>query len=549
MSKIFATTFVILLIGSTVTTTALAEKHKAEHKSAEHKHEHKPAEQRPVEHKPVEQRQEQHQQPASAATPVPTPVPHHQKPAHAVPPAAANSNAASQRNEQPTRHHATPNRPTTNNVNALKPGPIDPGSLPSVGPQPSIASTESATSMKPTGPPMHHVSPKPARQSHHDHAAPTQTSGFVTGLTNGPAPASGRPSGQRPADNGHAASTQSATPGHQGQAAGQVGNHPQGSPGVGHHGDDRGNDRDDYRGRDRDDDRDYRGSYAHRQHHGSRWVFAGSTGYGWTSNYAAPYGGGYGYSYSAVPLAPQPVTVYAPTYLNAPQSVASVPPAASVPAPPRRAIPPADVVNEMPLRELQKLMLKAVNDLEDELAQSDTGTEWIHHLQLTSIARTLAECDESLNEPARLRMQGFADVFEEVARDEAFKSVSQLWGFNVLNIGLHVMATDPVVCQRHRVSSAANALSHSFDAWQSADRWQTYLRLESLVSMDDTPPDLNVRIQEIETLVAKFDRIQAEERYKMIHEQPTFRATHIALRSYLNDLRNIITEPGPMPEM
>jgi hypothetical protein len=71
--------------------------------------------------------------------------------------------------------------------------------------------------------------------------------------------------------------------------------------------------------------------------------------------------------------------------------------------------------------------------------------------------------------------------------------------------------------------------------------------------MDDAPPALHVRIQEIETLVAKYDRIQADERYKVIYDQPAFRATHAALRDYLSGLQNwhgpqnIIEEPGPMP--
>lgn len=190
-------------------------------------------------------------------------------------------------------------------------------------------------------------------------------------------------------------------------------------------------------------------------------------------------------------------------------------------------------------------MLQALNDLEDDLAQSDTGSEWRHHLQLNAIARLLTECDEPLDDAARLRAQGIADVFEEVAKDETYKSISQLWGFSVLNIGLHVLATDPIVCQRHRVSSAANALSQAFDAWQSADRWRTYLRLESLVTMGDAPADLNERIQEIETLVAKYDRIQAEPKYEVIHKQPAFGATHTALRGYLNDLRSIAIEPMP----
>ncbi len=192
-------------------------------------------------------------------------------------------------------------------------------------------------------------------------------------------------------------------------------------------------------------------------------------------------------------------------------------------------------------------MVTALNDLEGDLSQSDTGAEWIDHLQLASIGNILTECDEPLDDSARLRVQAVADIFEEVAQEEEFKSISQLWGFNVLNVGLHVMATDPVVCQRHRVSSAAKALSHAFETWQSSDRWRTYLRLESLVTMDDAPEDLLVRIQEVDVIVTKFDRVQAEAQYQMIHELPAYRVTHMALRAYLNDLRSIAAELEPMP--
>ena len=236
---------------------------------------------------------------------------------------------------------------------------------------------------------------------------------------------------------------------------------------------------------------------------------------------------------------PQPVTVYSPAYVAEQEPVSVSTP---TPRPPQRAVPSADEFNNMPLIEQQKLMLTAINDLEGDLTQSDTGTEWIDHLQLASISKSLTERDEPLDDAGRLELQAIADIFEDVAQEEEFKSVSQLWGFNVLNVGLHVMATDPVVCQRHRVSSAATALSQAFKTWQSSDRWQTYLRLETLTNMDDAPEDLIVRIQEVDVITTKFDRIQAESQYSMIHELPAFQATHAALRAYLNDLRNIAAE-------
>ena len=429
-----------------------------------------------------------------------------------------------------------------------KPGSIDLHAQPLVGTHPAIAGTQSAASLGPkVEPPKHHPKPRPTvkPERDHDHDKPIVTTGIATGLAAGAVSGNGRPGGQhagdehRPGDKDHVKPTHPATPGHQGHAVGPIVKPYHGKPATVHH------DHDHHPSRVVHVDVDRH----HHHHHGSRWFFIGSSGHGWNSNYAAPYYGGYNDPYSVAVINPQPVTVYSPTYLAAPQQVTTLPSAGTTPRPPQRAVPSADAFNEMPLSEQQKLMATALNDLEGDLTQSDTGSEWIDHLQLAAIGKILSECDEPLDDSARLRLQAVADIFEEVAQDEAFKSVSQLWGFNMLNIGLHVMATDPVVSQRHRVSSAANALSRAFETWQSADRWQTYLRLETLVTMDDAPDDLLVRIQEVDVIVTKFDRIQAEAQYQMIHELPAFRATHLALRAYLNDLRGIAAELQPMPEM
>ena len=427
-----------------------------------------------------------------------------------------------------------PERDRDHKLNIRKPGPIDSNALPAGGPQPAIAGAQSIASLKPKAePPKHHPKPRPTVKPDRDHDEPALSAGIATGLAAGAASGSSRPDGHRPGDKDHAKPTHTATPGHQGHVVGQIAKPYRSKPVIVHH--------------DHHDDHHDRVIHVDRHHHhyrGSRWIFVGSSGYCWTNNYAAPYGGGYNDSYSVAVINPQPVTVYAPTYLA---EQAAVPSSASVPLPPQRTVPSADAFNEMPLPEQQKLMVTALNDLEGDLSQSDTGTEWIDHLQLASIGNILTECDEPLDDSARLRVQAVADIFEEVAQEEEFKSISQLWGFNVLNVGLHVMATDPVVCQRHRVSSAAKALSHVFETWQSSDRWRTYLRLESLVTMDDAPEDLLVRIQEVDVIVTKFDRVQAEAQYQMIHELPAYRVTHLALRAYLNDLRTIAAELEPMP--
>ena len=565
-------------------------------------------ERRPVEQKRVEQRVEpkrvEQPRPAPALKPAPTPRPERQdrqeRPQLATPPtpkpaakpqaqptirsapSPAMANDSRRRNDQPTRNdqpnrqlpaprpvtkpngdrvklaqpnsaisgfsagaagaHGRRDRDKDDQHNLPKPGPRNVNASPAAGPQPAIAGTQSVTSLKPKAdPPKHHPKPRPTVKPDrdHDHDKPVVSTGIATGLAAGVASGVGRPNGKpavsehRPGDKDHAQPHHAATPGHQGHVAGPIARPYRSKPVVVHH--------------DHHDDHHYdRVVHVDRHHHhyrGSRWIFIGSSGYGWNNHYAAPYGGGYNDSYSLTVINPQPVTVYSPTYLVEPDGVAPAP--SSSPRPPQRAVPSADAFNEMPPQEQQKLMLIALNDLEGDLTQSDTGAEWVDHLQLASISKILTERDEPLDDAARLQLQAIADIFEEVAQDEEFKSVSQLWGFNVVNVSLHVMATDPVVCQRHRVSSAANALSQVFKSWQSADRWQTYLRLETLATMDDAPEDLIVRIQEVDVIATKFDRIQAEAQYQMIHELPAFRATHLALRSYLNDLRNIATELEP----
>lgn len=437
-----------------------------------------------------------------------------------------------------------------------KPSPVNASGHTSSS-QPAIAGTQSAASIKPKAdhpkaePPKHHPKPRPIAKPDHDQGKPVVSTGIAAGLgagaVSGAAPGAVRPSvrpdanDRRPGDQGHDhrpgdkdndrnKPNYAATHGHQGHAVGPIARPYRTKPVIVPH--------------DHHDDHVHRDRvvYVDRHHHhyrGSRWIFFGSTGYCRPHYYGAPYGAGFNDSYSVTVINPQPVTVYSPEYVADQEPVSLSNP---TPRPPLRAVPSADAFNELPPQEQQKLMLTALNDLEGDLKESDTGDEWIDHLQLASIGKMLTERDEPLDDGGRLQIQAIADIFEDVAQEEEFKSISQLWGFNVLNVGLHVMATDPVVCQRHRVSSGATALSQAFKTWQSSDRWQSYLRLETLMNMDDAPEDLIVRIQEVDVITTKFDRIQADAQFQMIHELPAFQATHLALRAYLNDLRSIAAE-------
>lgn len=277
------------------------------------------------------------------------------------------------------------------------------------------------------------------------------------------------------------------------------------------------------------------------QDHSTRWswLFVGSA-------FNSP-------SYTVVQ--PYPVTTVTPIYVdpNPNPNFQNPQQASGLPRPPRPEVPTSDEFNDLPIEYQRQLLVVALNSLESDLSEDDNGDDWIRHLQLPTLAALLTEGDGLPDETTRERLQGVAGVFDEVASNPDFRPVSGLWGFRTLNIGLREFASDPIVRTRKQLSFAAKELSKVLNEMKSGDRWVDYLRLPTLVSLDDQPDDPQQRLADLEKLMSKFDRVKTDPAYEMIAQEQAFDFADFALRAYAEELRAALEPPKPqeppMPEL
>ena len=216
-----------------------------------------------------------------------------------------------------------------------------------------------------------------------------------------------------------------------------------------------------------------------------------------------------------------------------------------LPRPPKLEVPTADEFNDLPLEYQRQLLVVALNSLESDLSDDANGDDWIDHLQLATLATLLTDSEEASEETTRERMQGVAGVFEEVAANPDFRPVSELWGFRTLNVGLREFASEPIVRTRKQLSFAAKELSKALLEMTSGDRWVDYLRLPTLIAMDDVPDDPQQRLADLDKLTAKFDRVKTDETYEMIAKEESFNFANFALRAYAEELRTSLEPPKP----
>ena len=226
-----------------------------------------------------------------------------------------------------------------------------------------------------------------------------------------------------------------------------------------------------------------------------------------------------------------------------------------VPPPPRLVVPTPEQFGSLAMPHQRELLLHAINSLDNDLTRVGTGSQWKKHLQLAGLSESLTEVNGPLDAPDREKFRKHAEVFDGVAQDPAFRSISGLWGFGTLRVGLREFAEEPIVKIRRAIAINAGWLSKALDEVATGAQWKTHLRLEALMARDDQVSSAAEALDRFEPVLTKFDKVQADPQFESVSEMQGFQATHAALSDFVQELRLAAAPPpavsqeipAPMP--
>ncbi|NIL96002.1 MAG: hypothetical protein GTO53_01865 [Planctomycetales bacterium] len=100
---------------------------------------------------------------------------------------------------------------------------------------------------------------------------------------------------------------------------------------------------------------------------------------------------------------------------------------------------------------------------------------------------------------------------------------------------------------RHQLAAAADRLHRDLGRMVGGSQWQEYLRLPDSVFAglhpnQPTPLELNIDLDQLEQVLARFTQIANDEQYNMISELASFQAVHQNLVEFLD-----ASHPPPPP--
>ncbi len=261
-----------------------------------------------------------------------------------------------------------------------------------------------------------------------------------------------------------------------------------------------------------------------------------------------PYGyGGYGYGPRNDPGFGRPIYV-TPQYVVPVIPQQQFQPGVDAPPPPRLVVPTSEQFGSLAMPHQRELLLHAINSLDDDLTRVATGSQWKQHLQLAGLSEALTEVDGPLDATGRERFRKHGEIFEGVAQDPAYRSISGLWGFGTSRVGLREFSEEPIIQIRRAVAMNAGWLSKALDEVSTGTQWKTHLRLETLMARDEQGISAAEALDRFDPVLAKFDRVQADPQYESVNELSGFQATHSALSDFVRELRLATAPPAPAPD-
>lgn len=268
------------------------------------------------------------------------------------------------------------------------------------------------------------------------------------------------------------------------------------------------------------------------------WLIVGGSYFG-PRSYGYGYGPGY---YGPTYVYSSPTTVYVPTPVVDPNVTINSYSASTVAPPQQQQLTP-DEFAALPLERQRELLLQALNALEEDFARSPNGADWSRHLQLVTIAKLVTEGDDRPDATLRARLRSVVQLFDEVAANADYKTVSDLTSFRVLHMGLHEFAAEEIDRSRRQLSHAASNLSKSLEAWSSGQRWRDYLQTDWMIGTDEEMQiDLETRLVRFEKLLDKFDRLKSDDQFQIITQSPEFGRAHEALHRFTGHLQQLVAE-------
>ncbi|MDH3719491.1 MAG: hypothetical protein OES79_15325, partial [Planctomycetota bacterium] len=174
----------------------------------------------------------------------------------------------------------------------------------------------------------------------------------------------------------------------------------------------------------------------------------------------------------------------------------------------------------------------ALVSLEEDLDSLRGGEGWKKYLHLRSLLRLIASQPDNFPvQSDRVKLQTIADQYDEVQRNETYRTISQLWGFQMLRNGLRAYAAEPNERDRQLVRAHAARLQRSLNSVQRGSGWIDYFQLDDLVKLAQSKEDPSPAARKILSgMSERLDEVAKNPDYRKISQMNGFEATRLAVQ-------------------
>jgi hypothetical protein len=179
------------------------------------------------------------------------------------------------------------------------------------------------------------------------------------------------------------------------------------------------------------------------------------------------------------------------------------------------AVPSVLDVREMTSRQQQKLLRRALADLDEELDSLPTGDGWKKFLQLDVLGSSLwCGNDAEPDDQSRKVLSLVESRFRQVHGDPQLQAIRDMRSFQSIHNLLSEFATDPIVKTQRRLQTSVATLDDSLSRLKDSAGWKKYLRTEELRRLATQSEQLELADQQrLREIMSVYDGVEKNPAY------------------------------------
>ena len=220
----------------------------------------------------------------------------------------------------------------------------------------------------------------------------------------------------------------------------------------------------------------------------------------------------------------------------------------------RPELPPVPTLEELERMDwvhLRRVLSYGATQLEQELAQQKTGSQWLEYLRVERLKQI---ADEEANDAPTSEQADelvvMLERYNQTAEDQRYVSITDQWGYATVHRALAEFLVNPASRYRRQLVMNSEDLDRALEKFKTGAGWQHHLMLPAELFLDPVEADKNPPDPEaMRKALQRFDEVAKNRDYRVVNELPAFKATHDSLARYLGraEPSGTITAKGNAP--